>query len=162
MTQLNVSTGNVNTCVYKKPDISKNDTVEVYASCIVEPHFFWCQYANTEDINKLSELAEEAGQAQQDMMFAETLGPGSTCLALFSSDNQWYRAQVIQRTDDTLHVMFIDYGNESDVDIKNVRSLGGFSIKKKKKKKKKKAAHLQVPGSQMSHKSDFKTVVGIK
>uniref|UniRef100_A0A4W6FEM0 Si:ch211-189e2.3 n=1 Tax=Lates calcarifer TaxID=8187 RepID=A0A4W6FEM0_LATCA len=123
MTQLNVSTGNVNTCVYKKPDISKNDTVEVYASCIVEPHFFWCQYANTEDINKLSELAEEAGQAQQDMMFAETLGPGSTCLALFSSDNQWYRAQVIQRTDDTLHVMFIDYGNESDVDIKNVRSL---------------------------------------
>ncbi|XP_040916613.1 tudor domain-containing 6 [Toxotes jaculatrix] len=123
MTQLSVSPGNGNTCEYKKPNISKNETVDVYASCIAEPHFFWCQYANSEDLSKLSMLAQEAGQAQQDMMFPETLGPGSPCLALFSSDNQWYRAQVVQQTDNTLRVIFIDYGNESDVDSKNVRSL---------------------------------------
>nr|XP_020463603.1 tudor domain-containing protein 6-like isoform X1 [Monopterus albus] len=122
-TNLNVGKGNLNTCVYRKPNISKNETLEVYASCIVEPHFFWCQYANTEDLSKVSVFAQEAGHAQQDMMFPDTLHPGSPCLALFSSDNQWYRAQVIKRTGDTLHVLFTDYGNESDVNIKNVRSL---------------------------------------
>ncbi|XP_022606968.1 tudor domain-containing protein 6-like [Seriola dumerili] len=123
MTHINVSKGNTNTSLYKKPKISKSQTESVYASCIVEPGFFWCQYANTEDLSELSMLAQEAGQAQKNMMFPETLGPGSPCLALFSSDNQWYRSQVIQRTDDTLHVLFIDYGNESDVDINNVRAL---------------------------------------
>ncbi|XP_026161133.1 tudor domain-containing protein 6 [Mastacembelus armatus] len=123
MTHLNVGKRHVNTCVYKTPNISKNETVEVYASCIAEPNYFWCQYANTEDLRKVSALAQESGWSQQDMIFPETLGPGSPCLALFSSDNQWYRAQTIRRDEDAIYVVFIDYGNESDVDIKNVRSL---------------------------------------
>ncbi|XP_070775827.1 tudor domain-containing 6 [Enoplosus armatus] len=123
MTDLNVSKGNANTCMYKNPNISKHKTEEVYASCIVEPNFFWCQYANTEDLTKVSRLAQEAGQAQQDIVFPKTLGPGHPCLALFSSDKQWYRAQVIHRVADVFHVLFIDYGNESDVDIENVKPL---------------------------------------
>ncbi|XP_041809942.1 tudor domain-containing 6 [Chelmon rostratus] len=123
MTHGNVSKGSVTTCIYKNPNISKNKKVEVYASCIVEPHFFWCQYANTEELNQVSRLAQEAGQAKQDIKFPETLGPGSPCLALFPSDNLWHRAQVIHTGDDAFHVVFIDYGNESDVDIKNVRPL---------------------------------------
>ncbi|XP_047197519.1 tudor domain-containing 6 [Hippoglossus stenolepis] len=122
-TELHDSKEKPNTCVYKKPEICKNQAESVYASCVVEPCFFWCQYTNSEDLNKLSILAQEAGQAQQDTVSPETLGPGSPCLAFFSSDNQWYRARVIHRTDDSLHVVFIDYGNESDIDIKNVRSL---------------------------------------
>ncbi|XP_060938137.1 tudor domain-containing 6 [Limanda limanda] len=113
----------VNICMYKEPKIVHEQTEEVYASCIVGPHFFWCQYANTEDLNKLSILAQEAGQSQQDTVSPETLGPGSPCLAFFPSDNQWYRARVIKRTDSSLHVVFIDYGNESDIEIKNVRPL---------------------------------------
>uniref|UniRef100_A0A3B5AVI4 Tudor domain-containing protein n=1 Tax=Stegastes partitus TaxID=144197 RepID=A0A3B5AVI4_9TELE len=70
-----------------------SSTELVYASCIVEPHFFWCQYADSEDLCKVSQLAQEAGQSDQDVMLSESLGPGSPCLALFSSDNQWYRAQ---------------------------------------------------------------------
>ncbi|XP_059209784.1 tudor domain-containing 6 [Centropristis striata] len=123
MTNLTVSKENGNTCMYKEPCISKNKKVAVYASCIVEPHFFWCQYANTEELSKVTRLAQEAGQAEHDMMFPETLGPGSPCLALFSSDHQWYRAQVIQRVDDIFDVLFIDYGNEADIDIKSVKSL---------------------------------------
>ncbi|KAK2826576.1 hypothetical protein Q5P01_020790 [Channa striata] len=123
LTHFSISTGNVNTYVYKKPSISQNETMEVFASVIVEPHFFWCQYANTEDLSKMSTLAQEAGQAQVDIMVPEPLGPGSPCLALFSSDDQWYRALVTQRTGDIIHVLFVDYGNESDVNLKDVRSL---------------------------------------
>ncbi|XP_034004917.1 tudor domain-containing protein 6-like [Trematomus bernacchii] len=123
ITHLNVSTGNVNAGMFKEPSISKNKQEEVYASCIVGPHYFWCEYADEEEQKKVTSLAQEAGLAQQDMTFPETLGPGSPCLALFSSDEQWYRAQVLRRVEDTFDVLFIDYGNETDVDIKNVRSV---------------------------------------
>ncbi|XP_030575433.1 tudor domain-containing protein 15 [Archocentrus centrarchus] len=122
-TDFDAAKGNGNTCMYKEPQLSQNDTQMVYASCIVDPFYFWCQYANTEDLCKVAQLAQEAGQAQQDMMLHETLGPGSPCLALYSSDNQWYRAQVIAKAESTLRVLFIDYGNESEVDIRNVRPL---------------------------------------
>ncbi|XP_034530680.1 tudor domain-containing protein 6 [Notolabrus celidotus] len=115
--------GNLNICMYQKPNISPNKTEDVYASCIVGPNHFWCQYANTEDLNLVSRLAQEAGKTQQDTLFTKSLDRGNPCLALFSSDNQWYRAQVLQRTESSLLVLFIDYGNESDVDIKNVRPL---------------------------------------
>ncbi|KAL6105277.1 tdrd6 [Pungitius sinensis] len=113
----------VNKNRFKKPNLSYNTKEEVYASCIVQPHYFWCQYTNTEELNEVSRLAQEAGQTQEDVMFPETLCPGSPCLAQFSSDKQWYRAQVNRRVDDAFTVLFIDYGNESDVDMKNVRSL---------------------------------------
>ncbi|CAG5866729.1 unnamed protein product [Menidia menidia] len=90
---------------------------------VIEPHFFWCQFAHTEELHKLSQLAHESGQALQDSVFSQTIGPGSPCLALFSSENQWYRAKVIGKVDQTLSVLFVDYGNESEVDIKNVRPL---------------------------------------
>ncbi|KAM3871171.1 tudor domain-containing 6 [Diretmus argenteus] len=123
VTQPNCSERNVNICSYKKPDIAQNQTEDVYASSIVEPHYFWCQYANTEDLDDVSRLAQEVGHTEQDMTFTETLGPGSPCLALFASDEQWYRAQVIRKTGNILSVLFIDYGNESEVDIKDVRSV---------------------------------------
>ncbi|KAM9842544.1 tudor domain-containing 6 [Aulostomus maculatus] len=115
--------GHVKSCHYKKPMLVQNKPEEVYASCVAEPHFFWCQYADTRDLSTVTRLAQEAGQAQRDMMSTETLGPGSPCLALFSPDNQWYRAQVIHRVDGAVRVVFIDYGNEADVEINHVRSL---------------------------------------
>ncbi|XP_028251834.1 tudor domain-containing protein 6-like [Parambassis ranga] len=115
--------GNVNICQFKTPNISQNQTHEVYASSIVGPHYFWCQYANSDILNTLLKLTQEAGQAQQHAIFGEPLEPGSPCLALFVSDNQWYRAQVIQKAGNKLNVLFVDYGNESEVDVEHVRSL---------------------------------------
>ncbi|KAM9354819.1 tudor domain-containing 6, partial [Pholidichthys leucotaenia] len=115
--------GNMNVCMYKWPNIPQNTTEKVYASCIVGPHYFWCQYTNTEDLNAVLKLAQEAGQAKRVVSLPERLELGSPCLALFSHDNQWYRAQVIEKADNTLRVLFVDYGNEEVVDIKNVRLL---------------------------------------
>lgn len=117
-----LSTGNGNTHRDVNQNISKAQT-EVFASCIVEPSFFWCQYANTEDLDEITKLCQEAGRSPLDTNFLTTLVPGSLCLALFSSDNQWYRAQVMDGQDGSLHMVFLDYGNEADVDVKDVRSL---------------------------------------
>ncbi|XP_061156658.1 tudor domain-containing 6 [Syngnathus typhle] len=108
---------------YKMPNIPLNKAEMVYTSCVVEPHFFWCQFADTEDLSDVVKLAQEAGQIEPDSSSSSTFGPGSPCLALFSADEQWYRALIMSRQDDEVHVVFIDYGNESDVDVKNVRPL---------------------------------------
>lgn len=124
VTQLNYPEEIVTICRYRKPNISQHQTEEVYVSSIVGPHYFWCQHAKSEDLNQMSSLAQEVGHAEvQDMMCTETLGPGSPCMALFSDDETWYRAQVIRKADNVLTVLFIDYGNESEVDIKNVKSV---------------------------------------
>ncbi|XP_041828326.1 tudor domain-containing 6 isoform X3 [Melanotaenia boesemani] len=122
-THLDASKKNLSPGIRRDSKTAKGGVQMVYASSIAEPHFFWCQFANTEDLQQLSQLAQEAGRPQQDSSFPETLEPGSPCLALFSTDNQWYRAQILQKADRTLHVLFIDYGNESEVDIMNVRPL---------------------------------------
>nr|XP_054597738.1 tudor domain-containing 6 [Nothobranchius furzeri] len=109
---------------FKDLMISRKITETVYASCIAEPDFFWCQFSNTtDDLHKVSQLAQEFGQEDQDVMFPQSLESGSPCLALFSQDDQWYRAQVMQKEGETLRVLFVDYGNEAEVDIKNVRAL---------------------------------------
>lgn len=123
MTNKSVSEKNVHTCQYRLPNISQSEKVQVYASCIAEPGYFWCQFAKTEELNEITKFAQEAGQTPLDTTFSNSLGPGSPCLALFSSDNQWYRAQVIQNLDNGFQVLFIDYGNESDIDKQKVRPL---------------------------------------
>ncbi|XP_061552894.1 tudor domain-containing 6 [Phycodurus eques] len=114
---------NANVSMYKKPNISPNKSEMVYASCVVDPNFFWCQFADTDALERLSILAEEAGRAEPHLNSLETLIPASPCLALYSVDRQWYRAQVISREDRRIHVVFIDYGNDSVVDVRDVRQL---------------------------------------
>lgn len=114
--------GNATIGAYKKPEVSPEQTHEVFASCIVGPFYFWCQFASTEELNRISALAQDGGQSRGDASSSISLDPGSPCLALFSDDNQWYRAQVMH-THDNVHVVFIDYGNEAYVEVGSVRAL---------------------------------------
>uniref|UniRef100_H3DPS0 Tudor domain-containing protein n=1 Tax=Tetraodon nigroviridis TaxID=99883 RepID=H3DPS0_TETNG len=111
------------TSAYGRPDVSPEQTREVFASCIVGPFYFWCQFNSTQELNSISALARAAGQSQGDPRFSLGLDPGRPCLALFSDDNQWYRAQVTRRHGDRLRVVFIDYGNEADVEVTSARAL---------------------------------------
>uniref|UniRef100_A0A8C5E6U2 Tudor domain-containing protein 6-like n=2 Tax=Gouania willdenowi TaxID=441366 RepID=A0A8C5E6U2_GOUWI len=111
------------TAKFKEPEIFKIKTYMVHASCISEPNFFWCQFADTDELCKVSELAQEAGNTLKVKMTPEALVTGSPCLALFSSDNKWYRAQVIGSSEDLFNILFIDYGNECDVDIESLKML---------------------------------------
>ncbi|KAG8011122.1 Tudor domain-containing protein 1, partial [Nibea albiflora] len=45
------------------------------------------------------------------------------CIALFSDDHLWYRAEIIDREGDELCVFFVDYGNKSQVNVTDVREM---------------------------------------
>lgn len=114
---------NLKTCKYNKPQLAMNKTVMAYASSISGPEYFWCQYRDTAELNEIDRLAQNEGRTQHDPNFANNLIPGSPCLALFSDDNVWYRAQILSKSQDKFSVLFIDYGNEADVTVKNVRPM---------------------------------------
>ncbi|XP_041710550.2 tudor domain-containing 6 [Coregonus clupeaformis] len=124
VSQLSCSGENPIPLLYKKPCISQNQALDVYASSIVGPNYFWCQHANSEELYRISRIVQEfVDSALQDPVPMDTLSPRSPCLALFAEDNQWYRARIIRKTSDLFTVLFVDYGNESEVDLKAIRSV---------------------------------------
>jgi len=50
---------------------------------------------------------------------------GMLCAAIFSEDNNWYRAKVLKvhKDSDMLDVLFIDYGNQATVNSSNTAAL---------------------------------------
>ncbi|RWS08273.1 tudor domain-containing protein 1-like protein [Dinothrombium tinctorium] len=48
---------------------------------------------------------------------------GQYCAALFESDGLWYRARVLEKSEDRFLIEFIDFGNEEFVDIDKLRPL---------------------------------------
>nr|XP_006626067.1 PREDICTED: tudor domain-containing protein 6 isoform X1 [Lepisosteus oculatus]XP_015205868.1 PREDICTED: tudor domain-containing protein 6 isoform X1 [Lepisosteus oculatus] len=109
---------------YKSCNISEGQTLEVYASSLVSPEYFWCQFADSDSLQIIAELADETGNSvDTSAKFIEDLFPGSPCLALFKDDEHWYRAEVKSKTQDVLSIRFVDYGNEVEVDHDSVRPV---------------------------------------
>ncbi|XP_062858117.1 tudor domain-containing 6 isoform X2 [Trichomycterus rosablanca] len=109
---------------FKNPDLSEGQVISVYASFISGPQLFWCQTAETDELEKISEVIQKAGNDLETAVLKENPLPfGSGCIALFADDQLWYRAKVTSRDDNSLSVLFVDYGNESKVQMSDVRPL---------------------------------------
>ena len=55
----------------------------------------------------------------------DTVIPGTVCLSLFPEDARWYRAVIdaVDTNSGAIKVTYIDYGNDSIVDIKQLRRM---------------------------------------
>ncbi|KAM6964820.1 tudor domain-containing 6 [Aplochiton taeniatus] len=110
---------------YRRDNMAGGDTLEAYASTFTGTPSFWCQLADTEQLDKVTGRVAEVGAAAaaDKAVDGGTLSPGSPCIALFTDDGQWYRAEVTSRDRDALVVLYVDYGNTSRVDVKDVRAM---------------------------------------
>ncbi|XDV42759.1 hypothetical protein PO909_011372 [Leuciscus waleckii] len=110
--------------LFKKPDVSLGQTVEAFASCIVGPNYFWCQFSNSEILDQITHVAQEFGNSSETQpILLDNLDPGNPCLARFCDDQMWYRAQVINKSKNTVSVLFVDFGNESEISEGSVKAL---------------------------------------
>ncbi|XP_052435792.1 tudor domain-containing 6 [Carassius gibelio] len=110
--------------LFKKPDVSLGQTVEVFASSVVRPDYFWCQFSNSEILDQITLVAQEYGNSsERPPIKLDDLDAGSPCLALFCDDQMWYRAQVINKCTNTVSVLFVDFGNESETSEDSVKAL---------------------------------------
>ncbi|XP_056620157.1 tudor domain-containing 6 isoform X2 [Triplophysa dalaica] len=113
----------VTTCTYyKNPDLSVGQMINGYASVIKGPQLFWCQYA-TDKLQEIADVLQNVGDVLENTLKEDSLPVGSAGIAIFAEDNLWYRAKVTNRDHDTLSVTFVDYGNESKVNVGDVRAL---------------------------------------
>ena len=101
-----------------------HEEVDVYVTHVVSPSDFYIQSSSVEQ--QLTELADQLMEEYDNGDGAPVLSDvtvGGVCCGRYSVDGSWYRAIVEDIKDDTLHVRFVDYGNDDDVPRSDVRQL---------------------------------------
>ncbi|XP_040920947.1 tudor domain-containing 6 [Toxotes jaculatrix] len=107
---------------YCQPKILEEQQLQVYITTINDDHSFWCQCADSEELDKITSGVSVVGNVV-DHIDPGHLSPGSPCIVLFSDDHLWYRAEIVDKNGDKLSVLFVDYGNKSQVNITDVRAM---------------------------------------
>ncbi|XP_070208882.1 tudor domain-containing protein 7B-like isoform X2 [Littorina saxatilis] len=98
------------------------EMTEVYASHSFDLSHLYLQRADS----CAEDITEKLNQIHQELVAPKSsdLQPGVFCAALYSEDDNWYRARVLfLHSDKEVQVMFIDYGNVENVSISNIRCL---------------------------------------
>ncbi|XP_034435184.1 tudor domain-containing protein 6 isoform X1 [Hippoglossus hippoglossus] len=109
---------------YSQVEFLEEQQLQSYITSINYALSFWCQSADTEELDKITSGVSEVGNAADHKhVDLGTLSPGSPCIVLFSDDHLWYRAEVIDTEGDKLSVLFVDYGNKSQVNVADVREM---------------------------------------
>ncbi|CAB1413058.1 unnamed protein product [Pleuronectes platessa] len=109
---------------YSQLEFLEEQQLQSYIASINDALSFWCQSADTEELDKITSGVSEVGNAADHKhVDLGTLSPGSPCIVLFSDDHLWYRAVVNDTEGDKLSVLFVDYGNKSQVNVTDVREM---------------------------------------
>lgn len=112
-------------CEFPQKTIAPGFKTSVYVSHINDPSDFYIQLMEDEaEINRLSERLNDA-RTRPPCHTGPPWQSGDVIRAVFSEDNLWYRAVVLeQQPNDLLSVQFIDYGNTSVVHTNKTGKLG--------------------------------------
>ncbi|NWT33921.1 TDR15 protein, partial [Cardinalis cardinalis] len=107
--------------VYKELVFKPGTVLEVVCSCIFSPADFSCQLQS-----KLPELNNLMGKIQT--YYKDHTTPYKTgqvaCVVKYPKDGRWYRATVVQEVStDEVHVVFVDYGYQERVSLKDVQGV---------------------------------------
>ncbi|XP_042359677.1 tudor domain-containing 6 [Plectropomus leopardus] len=113
----------LNSLFYHRQEFLEGQKLDVYVTAVNDAQTFWCQPADSEELNKITSSVSEVGDAADKHIDPGALSPRSPCVALFSDDQFWYRAEVIDKVGEELSVLFVDYGNKSQVNITDVKEM---------------------------------------
>ena len=114
---------------YTEMTFTVGQELELVFSTGLNPSNFSCQlHANTKLLETLmADIECTASDMSEDP--PPSLLPGELILAQFSTDQKWYRAQVVSfdptasGSVGSAEVLFVDYGNCERVPLMNIRSL---------------------------------------
>uniref|UniRef100_A0A3Q3WR78 Tudor domain-containing protein n=1 Tax=Mola mola TaxID=94237 RepID=A0A3Q3WR78_MOLML len=109
---------------YHQQEFIAGQKLDVCITTINDSRMFWCQPVDSEDLVKItSGVLEICHAVNQKPVGPGSFSPGSPCIALFSGDGLWYRAEIIEDNGEELFVLFVDYGNTSKVSVTDVREM---------------------------------------
>ncbi|KAG8200167.1 hypothetical protein JTE90_024952 [Oedothorax gibbosus] len=98
---------------------SSDGYIEVYVSAVENPNKFWVQICGTKSI-QLDKLATEMTEfyneeKNKDRLQVNSISAGDIVAAFYQDDNSWYRAQVINVSNENdqkkIAVFYLDFGD---------------------------------------------------
>ncbi|XP_054618266.1 tudor domain-containing 6 isoform X2 [Dunckerocampus dactyliophorus] len=109
---------------YHHMHFKEGQQLEVYISTVCDAQTFWCQSVDSVVLDKICESLSGIGtSASHKPASMSTLSPGTPCIALFAEEQLWCRAEVLNKAGGELSVLFVDYGNTSQVTDSDVREI---------------------------------------
>lgn len=98
---------------YKTIQISKGQKYNVIVSYITGCKKFFVQLKDySQTLNNLMMTLVTSCETTTNL---QEFAVGTPCVAFYSGDNQWYRAQIISVDSNSVTVRYVDYGNEETV-----------------------------------------------
>ncbi|XP_063279914.1 tudor domain-containing protein 6 [Prinia subflava] len=100
-------------------------TLKIYVTVVNSPGYFWCHRADTEDVSYIEKKIEEAEKLGLSSLNdgKSYMKNGDTCLAKYSQDGWFYRAQIRSVNDDSVVVRHVDYGSEESISLEMIRQM---------------------------------------
>lgn len=77
----------------------------------------------SENIDMLNAVMEAVKAHCESSSSPGDLPMGAACCARFPDDTNWYRARVIDTRQNKIIVAYVDYGNEQEVDVSDLRTI---------------------------------------
>ncbi|XP_067666250.1 tudor domain-containing protein 7B-like [Haliotis asinina] len=101
--------------------LDPGETVTVFVTFALRVDSFFVQKEDSciDDIN--ATLEKEC--PKQAVPESSMLKKGTFCAALYTEDERWYRAEVLDITAQSVQVKFLDYGNTETVPVSSIRQL---------------------------------------
>ncbi|XP_066108659.1 tudor domain-containing protein 6 [Saccopteryx bilineata] len=90
--------------------------VRAYATVIDGPEYFWCQFADTEQLQYLEVKVQTAGkQVMEQRRCISCPRIGDPCITRYREDGHYYRALITNISEDYfVSVRLVDFGNTED------------------------------------------------
>lgn len=100
-------------------------TLKIYVTVVNSPGYFWCHRADTKDVSYIEKKIEEAENLGLSSLDdgKSCMKSGDTCLAKYSQDGWFYRAQISSVNDGSVVVRHVDYGSEESVSLEMIRQI---------------------------------------
>ena len=106
-----------------EPEASTSSKGGIKATCFVVESalVLKCQLAMFSAT--IDKIMTELGELGPGLATQDNVSVGEFYAAQYSVDNEWYRVSLLEVTDQTAKVEFIDYGSVETLDVKNLKSL---------------------------------------
>ncbi|XP_074643884.1 protein tudor-like [Tubulanus polymorphus] len=110
---------------YKPPTVLRTvgSTFSATVSFIISPTQFWVQCNSESD--KLNQLMDDidAHYSSSSTQQISNVDVGLACVAKYSEDDGWYRAEVTAVDGQSVKVNYVDYGNSADIAKSDLRDV---------------------------------------
>lgn len=109
--------------IWKFPEAGQ--TLKIYITVVNSPGYFWCHRADTKDVSYIEKKIEEAEKLGLSSLNdgKSCIKGGDICLAKYSQDGWFYRAQISSVNDESVVVRHVDYGSEESVSLEMIRQM---------------------------------------